>query len=143
MIVPDVNLLIFAHDSSSPNHAAARSWWEDALSGTEPIGIPWVVLLAFVRLTTHPTINSNPMTVRQSRDAAELWLAQPQVRLLNTGVTTFPQFFDHLEKVGTGGNLSTDALIAALAAEHGGVVYTTDTDFARFENIVSRNPISR
>ena len=56
MIVPDANLLIYAYSSTSPSHRAARRWWEDALSGHEPVGIPWIVVLAFVRLISHPTL---------------------------------------------------------------------------------------
>lgn len=60
MLIPDANLLIYAHDSSSPDHGAAKKWWEAVLSGDEPVGLPWVVLLAFARIMTHPQICTNP-----------------------------------------------------------------------------------
>lgn len=141
MIVPDVNLLIYAHDSTAPAHRQARAWWESALSGSEPVGIPWIVVLAFVRLMTHPTLSENPMTVGQARERVEEWLRCDHVRLLTSETTTFSRFFDLLAAAGTGGNLCTDALIAALAEEHGGTVYSNDTDFDRFPGIAWRNPL--
>jgi toxin-antitoxin system PIN domain toxin len=141
MIVPDVNLLIYAYDRTSDAHRAARRWWESALSGNEPIGIPWVVILAFVRLITHPILSENPMTVAEARRAVESWLRLDQVRLLTPGTTTFDYFFELLEQAGTGGNLSTDALIAALAVEHGGYIYSTDRDLSRFPNVLWQNPL--
>lgn len=142
MIVPDANLLIYAYDATSPFHDRARAWWEEVLSGIEPIGIPWIVVLAFVRLMTHPTLNDNPMTVAQAHDAVRAWFDCDHVRLLSTTPRTLDLFFLLLEGIGTGGNLSTDAMIAALASEHGGRVYSNDTDFSRFANLVWHNPIA-
>lgn len=141
MIVPDVNLLIYAHDSTAPAHRKARAWWESTLSGSEPVGIPWIVVLAFVRLMTHPTLSDNPMTVAQARERVEAWLRCDQVRLLTPETTACDRFFDLLAATGTGGNLCTDALIAALAEEFGGTVYSNDADFARFPGISWRNPL--
>jgi toxin-antitoxin system PIN domain toxin len=142
MIVPDANMLIYAYDATSPRHKRARSWWEGVLSGVEPVGIPWIVILAFVRLMTHPTLSANPMTVRQARDAVAAWLAMSHVRILVTTPRTLDLFFDLLTKVGTGGNLSTDAMIAALAGEHGGCIYSNDSDFGRFADTVWQNPLA-
>jgi toxin-antitoxin system PIN domain toxin len=142
MIVPDTNLLVYAYDAMSPRHARARSWWEGVLSGSEPVGIPWIVVLAFVRLMTHPTMSDNPMTITQAREAVAAWLELPHVRLLTVTSASLDIFFDQLTIAGTGGNLSTDALIAALAIEHGGCVYSNDRDFARFPAIAWRNPLA-
>jgi len=141
MIVPDANLLIYAHDSSSPNHKVARAWWEETLSGSAPVGIPWVVVLAFTRLMTHPSVCNDPLTTAEARAAVELWLGVPHMRLLDARPTTLRLFFDLLEVTGRGGNLTTDALIAAHALEQGGVVYSNDLDFDRFPNLVRNNPL--
>lgn len=143
MIVPDANLLVYAYDETAPAHAAARQWWEEALSGAEPVGIPWVVVLAFARLTTHPALMANPMTVEQSRAAVMSWLGVDHVRLLSPSAATLAAFFDLLEQAGTGGNLSTDAMIAALAIEYGGCIYSNDRDFGRFAGLTVRNPLVR
>lgn len=141
MIVPDTNLLIYAHDQTAPQHKAARRWWEAALSGTEPVGLPWIVVLAFVRLMTHPTLSENPMPVGQARECVEGWLAQPNCRVLPAGAVTLELFFEFLKSAGVGGNICTDALIAATAREYGGTVYSNDRDFTRFTGLYWKNPL--
>ncbi len=142
MIVPDANLLIYAYDDTSPMHIKARQWWERVLSGTEPVGIPWVVILAFVRLMTHPTLSANPMTVSDAGKRVEDWFKCPHVRMLAPTLNTLKRFLALLESVGMVGNLSTDALIAATAEKHGGMVYFNDADFDRLPGIIRRNPLA-
>ncbi|HET6383284.1 MAG TPA: TA system VapC family ribonuclease toxin [Armatimonadota bacterium] len=143
MIIPDTNLLVYSYDSKSPYHDRARSWWEGVLSGPEPVGIPWIVVLAFTRLVTHPTLNENPMTVVQAREAVMAWLSVSHVRILETTPATIDLFFNLLTAAGTGGNLSTDAMIAALATEYGGRVFSNDRDFGRFPGIKWQNPLAK
>jgi toxin-antitoxin system PIN domain toxin len=142
MIIPDANVLIYSYDSSAPHQHAARRWWESTLSGDEAVGIPVIVLLAFVRLMTHPTLCENPMTVAQVRVRVDAWLAADQVRLLSPSSTTINHMLRLLEHAGTGGNLTTDALIAAHALESGGRVLSNDADFARFSGVVWENPLA-
>ena len=142
MIVPDANLLIYAYDETSPHHAPAKRWWVDTLSGEEPVGIPWVVVLAFTRLMTHPTVCGNPLTPQEARRRVEHWFAQGHVRLLSPTPATLGRFFELLEEAGLGGNLATDALIAAHAMEHGAVVHTADLDFARFRALRWTKPLA-
>lgn len=141
MIVPDANLLLYAYDESFPAHAAARSWWETVMNGDEPIGLPWVVILAFVRLATHPTVAANPRSVPEVREIVESWVAAPHVRVLHGTGQTMNAFFNALESARLGGNLCTDALIAALAIEAGARVFTYDRDFQRFPGLVAVNPL--
>jgi uncharacterized protein len=141
VIVPDTNLLVYAHDLTAPEHAAARLWWEKCLSGAEPVGLPWVVILAFVRLMTHPTLSENPMSVERARQCVLSWLEQPVCRVLPGGPGAIDRFFDLLQRAGTGGNLCTDAMIAAVAEEYGGTVYSNDRDFDRFDGIRWKNPL--
>jgi predicted nucleic acid-binding protein len=110
------------------------------LSGDEPVGIPVVVLLAFVRLMTHPTLCEKPMTVAQVRARVDAWLAVDGVRLLFPSPATINQMLRLLEHAGLGGNLTSDALIAAHALELGGRVTSNDADFARFPGVVCENP---
>lgn len=141
MIVPDANVLIIAYDTTSPRHAKAKSWWEGALSGSEPIGIPWVVVLAFTRILTHPSVCEEPMTVKQVRKRIGQWFNQPHVRLLAPAAETIALFFELLEAAEIGGSLSTAGLIAAHAREHGAVVYSSDREFDRFPGVKWKNPI--
>ena len=143
MIVPDANLLIYAYDSRSPSHRRARSWWESALSGNEPVGVPWIVVVAFVRLITHPTLSEDPFTVGEAQTAVRHWLDCDHVQLLVPRETTFERFFSLLDEAGLGGNLATDALIAAHAEEYGATVHSTDRDFGRFAHVRWLNPLER
>jgi uncharacterized protein len=142
MIIPDANLLIYAHDEAAPLHAKARAWWESALGGVEPVGLVWVVVLAFTRLLTHPTISQNPLSVAEVREMVERWMGCPSVRLLGLSDQALPRFFDLLETAGGGGNLSTDALIALHAMEHSATVFSNDRDFDRFPAIKRVNPLA-
>lgn len=143
MIVPDTNLLIYAYDTSAPLHAAARRWWEETLSGEEPVGLPLVVVLAFVRLITHPHLLREPLTVSEARRAVSQWLDCEHVRLLVPQETTLDRFFELLEKIGVGGNFITDALIAAQAEEIGATVFSNDRDFDRFGGLRWLNPLAK
>lgn len=141
MIVPDANLLIYACDPGSLFHAKAKAWWEELLSEGNLVGLPWVVLLAFTRLTTHPQLNENPMTVEQVREIIESWLSVPTVQLLVPEARVLYRFFELLSQVGVGGNLTTDALIAAHALDAGAQVHSNDADFSRFPGLKWFNPI--
>ncbi len=141
MIVPDTNLLIYTYDRSSPHHVKAKDWWESVLSGREPVGIPWIVVLAFVRIMTHPVVCTRPLGVLQVRNEVEYWCDFPHIRMLVPSEETMQIFFYLLEEADMGGNLSTDALIAAHAIEHAAIVYSNDRDFGRFKQLRTRNPL--
>ncbi len=142
MIIPDVNLLIYAYDSTSPWHDRAREEWRLALLGSEPVGIPAVVIQAFVRLMTSTSLSENPMTVPRAREIVSSWLALDGVRVLAPTWETLSLMMDLLIESGAGGSRSTDALIAAHAVEHRGVIWTNDKDFASFQGIRIRNPLT-
>lgn len=141
MIVPDTNLLIYAYDETSPRHASAKRWWVEVLSGSEPVGVPWVVVLAFTRLMTHVSVCANPLTPQEARSRVEGWFEQGHVRLLSPMAATLRRFFELLQEAGLGGNLTSDALIAAHTIEHDAVLHTTDLDFARFRALRWTNPL--
>lgn len=142
MIIPDANLLIYAYDEKSPHHRKANQWWLDALSSRKPIGIPWVVLLAFARLMTHPQICELPLSVKEVRGLTLDWFEFSHVRLLSFSEGSLGRFYDLLEEAGSGGNLSTDALIALHALEHSATIYSNDRDFDRFSAIKRINPLA-
>jgi toxin-antitoxin system PIN domain toxin len=132
VIVVDANLLIYAIDRDSPNHTKARRWLEDALSGTTPLGLAWVVVLAFLRLTTRPGILKRPLAPEQALAFVDEWLAQPYVQALAPGERHWAVLRNLLRATGTAGNLTSDAHLAALAIEHGCTVCSSDSDFKRF-----------
>jgi toxin-antitoxin system PIN domain toxin len=141
MIVPDVSLLVYAHNEADPDHAAARRWWEDLLSGVTPVGLPWVSAAGFVRLMTHPRVLADPMPVAHATLQVRRWLERPNVIVLQPGARFGELFFGYLERLGAAGNLTTDAQLAALAVEHQAELHSADADFARFPGLRWRNPL--
>ncbi|HLA76975.1 MAG TPA: type II toxin-antitoxin system VapC family toxin [Vicinamibacteria bacterium] len=142
MIVPDINLLIHACNSESPVHAAAREWWEGLLNGVRPVGLAWVAVLGFVRISTHRQILTQPLPVGAACGRVRAWLARPYVSLLHPGERHAEILFGLLEQLGTGGNLTTDAHLAALAIEHQAELHSTDADFRRFAGLRWKNPVA-
>jgi toxin-antitoxin system PIN domain toxin len=137
----DANLLLFAVDQSSPFHAAAAAWLTEVLNGARRVAVPWPVLGAFVRISTHPRAAAHPLSPEQAWRHVESWLACDQVWIPNPTER-------HAEILGTlivsyqlRGNLVGDAQLAALAIEHGLTVCSADTDFARFKEIRWVNPL--
>ena len=141
MILPDINLLIHAHNADSPVHEAARSWWDALLAGTVGVGLPWVVQLGFIRITTHPSVLSSPLPVSDVLDRLESWLALPHVHVPTPSSRHFGLLRDSLDRIGSAGNLTTDAHLAAIAMGRGYELHSTDADFARFPGLKWRNPL--
>lgn len=141
MILPDVNLLVHAYNSESRVHAAARRWWEGALSGPRPVALAWAAMLGFIRLTTHRQILDNALPAGEACGHVRAWLAQPQVVVLHPGDRHAAILFGFLESLGTAANLTTDAHLAALAVEHQAVIHSTDADFSRFPGLNWLNPL--
>lgn len=142
MIVPDVNLLVHAYNSDSPAHAPARRWWEALMNGTRPVGLAWVAMLGFVRITTHRQILRRPLPVAAACAHARAWLGRPYVSVLHPGDRHAELLFGLLESLGTAANLTTDAHLAALAIENQAELHSSDADFARFPGVRWVNPIA-
>jgi toxin-antitoxin system PIN domain toxin len=140
MMLPDVNVLVHAHNAESAVHARARHWWDECLSGPEGVGLAWATLLGFIRLTTNRKIVARPLTVGDVTARIESWLDLPHFHLAQPSETHFARLRAELERLGTAGNLTTDAHLAVLAMERGYVLYTTDADFARFPGLRWVNP---
>jgi len=141
MILPDINLLIHAYNADSPKHAKAKAWWERLLNGTDVVGLPWVVVLGFIRLTTHRQVMTNPLPVAGACGHVRAWLAQPAVTLIDPGSRHAEILFGLLESLGIAGNLTTDAHLAALAIEHQAELHSTDADLAKFSGLRWVNPL--
>jgi len=142
VICPDVNLLIYAYNEDAPFHAAAKAWWEGALSGGEPVGLPWVVLLGFVRLMSSPRVLLDPMTPAEALGHCRAWLERPNAHLLLPGPSHLDVLASLLEGPAIGAQLVTDAHLAALAIEHQAELCSADSDFSRFSGLRWRNPVA-
>jgi uncharacterized protein len=141
MILIDANLLIYAVNRDAPLHAKAKAWLEDVLSGTETVGFSWNVLLAFLRLTTRAGLFHQPLSAETAFRVVEGWLGEPPVTVLEPGPEHLRLLRDLVLPLGTGGNLTSDAHLAALAIEHGATLCTTDADFSRFPRVRWKNPV--
>jgi uncharacterized protein len=142
MILLDANLLIYAVNEDAPSHWRAKQWLESVLSGPETVGFPWSVLLAFLRLTTRPGLFRHPLPVDTAFDVLASWLDQTSVTIIHPGPPHLRLLRHLLLPLGTGGNLTSDAHLAALAMEHGAELCSSDSDFARFPGLKWRNPLS-
>jgi len=142
MILPDLNLVLHAHNRGSVFHLPAKEWWETALSSPQPLGLCWAVMLGFIRLSTRRIVFKEPLLVSAACGEVRAWLAQPQVIILEPGRRHASIVFDLLERLGTAGNLTTDAHLAALALEHQCELCSTDGDFARFPGLHWTNPLA-
>ncbi|MBI3680440.1 MAG: type II toxin-antitoxin system VapC family toxin [Acidobacteria bacterium] len=137
-----MNLLVHAHNSDALQHRAARSWWEETLSGERKVGLPWIAILGFIRIMTNPRILGNPMRPVDAIDRVRSWLASPATCILHPGEKHADIFFGLIQTIGIAGNLTTDAHLAALAIEYQAEIATTDTDFARFPRLRWFNPVA-
>lgn len=141
MKIPDVNLLIYALDDTSARHDAARAWLDATLSASEDVGFAWIVLLAVLRLTTKAAVFANPLRPEEALDVIDGWLAQPCASVIQPTSRHLAILRGLLTPLGTGGNLTSDAHLAALAIEHGGVLCSSDTDFSRFPGLTWLDPL--
>lgn len=141
MKLPDVNLLLYALDERSPRHEVARPWVEGLFGGTETVALAWSVALAFVRLTTKSQIMMEPLDVDEALDVVDGWLARPNVVVVHPGERHASILRALLSPLGSGGNLTTDAHLAALSIEYGAELCSSDADFSRFPGVRWRDPL--
>jgi uncharacterized protein len=117
MILPDVNVLVHAHNADSAAHERARLWWDACVAGTEGIGQAWATMLGFVRITTNRKVVARPLPVESVMGQIETWLALPHVHIAEPSNTHFARLRAELDRLRTAGNLTTDAHLAVLAME--------------------------
>jgi len=138
----DANLLIYAANRSAPRHEPARAWVNETLSGSETVALPWTVLLAFVRVTTNRRILDPPLPAGDALAYVDGWLAVPTVVTPGPTNRHTRVLRDLLARTGVGGNLVSDAHLAALAIEHGATLCSSDNDFARFPGLDWHDPLA-
>lgn len=143
MIVPDLNLLIYAYDTSSARHEAAKGWWEATLGSRQPIGLAWISIIGFIRITTRRGIVPRPITVADAIATVQSWLALPHVEIIHPTDRHADVLFALLTELGTAGNLTSDAHLATLAIEYDATLATSDVDFLRFPKLRTSNPLKR
>ena len=142
MIVPDINLLAYAYNTDAPHHTEARSWWEACLSEGGMVGLPWVVVLGFVRVMTSRVVLTDPMGPVEVLGHVHSWFERPQTQVLVPG----PRHLDILTEImrasGASGRLTSDVHLAALAIETQSELHSNDADFSRFPGLRWKNPLA-
>ena len=142
MIVLDANILLYAYNADAPEHKPARRWLNGRLEGPDWIGLPWLTIWAFLRISTNPRLFPRPLTVDESFSIVRAWLASPRVVVVEPG----PRHGELLEELvranQAAGPLVTDAALASIAKEHGASLVSTDRDFARFSDLDWLNPLA-
>lgn len=136
----DLNVLIYAADTASKHHDSARAWMDTAMSSSSTIGLPTAVTVGFVRLTTNPRVMLQPLKPADAISIIETWLRRSNVIVPQPTSRHYIVLRELLEATGVGGNLVSDAHLAALAIEHGAELCSYDSDFGRFPGLVAIRP---
>ena len=142
MILLDANLLLYAYDSTAPEHQKARDWLEGVLAKPEPVLFPWHSIHEFLRITTNPRAWRSPLTMEEAEAIVDEWLSLPNVLVPSPGPRHWTILRGLLADSQCRGPLVTDAVLAALALEHGAELCTNDRDFSRFAELRIVNPLA-
>lgn len=141
MTILDANILIYAYNAEAPQHKLLSSWLEDLLSGEELVGLPWVTIWAFLRVTTNSRIYPSATLASTALDVVKRLLSLPAVVIVQPGRRHLELLGEGVIRCGATGPLVSDAALAALAIENGATLASTDNDFSRFENLRWVNPL--
>jgi uncharacterized protein len=140
MKIVDLNVLLYAINRDSPHHDRVRRWWESTLSGDEPVGLTWVVLLGFLRLATNPRVFPHPLSPNDALARLDTWLAHPNTVVVSEAEQHWGILRTLLSETGASGNLTTDAHLASLAIANGATLASCDADYGRFPKLRWENP---
>ncbi len=136
----DANVLLYAVNADTPHHEASRRWLDSALSGADTVGFTWLAVTAFVRISTKVGIFPTPLTTDEAVDQVRSWLDAPGARVLEPTGAHLTVLQRLLAQVGSGGNLVSDAHLAAIAVEHRADVVSYDEYFGRFADVRWHRP---
>jgi hypothetical protein len=142
VILVDANLLLYAYHKRAEQHERSRAWLEAALSGAESVGFAWLSLWAFLRIATNPRVFERPLSTQEAEAAVSSWLAQPAAEILDPGERHWEILRGLMRDGQAAGPLVMDAVLAAIALEHGATLCTTDRDFSRFPKLKWMNPLA-
>lgn len=142
MTILDVNIVLYATDSAAPQHRAVSDWLKALRATGEIVGLPWITLWAFLRISTNPRLWAHPKSGSEACALMRRWMEEPGVIMPEPG----PRHATIIERMitvfGVTGPLVTDAALAALAIEHGATLASTDQDFRRFPEVRWVNPLA-
>lgn len=136
MKLVDLNVLIYATDARSKHHSSAKPWLDDAMSGTGTVALPTAVTVGYVRLTTNPAVMVEPLGITRAVEIVQSWIMRANVAVPQPTARHYELLEELVAATGTGGNLVSDAHLAALAIEHGAELVSYDSDYSRFPGLV-------
>ena len=142
MILVDANLLLYAYHPRAEQHEESRAWLEAVLSGPDLVRFAWPTLWAFFRIATNPRVFERPLSTSEAEAAISAWLAQPAAGILDPGERYWDILRGLVRDGQAAGPLVMDAVLAAIALEHGATVCTTDRGFSRFPGLEWANPLA-
>ena len=142
MLLPDVNVFIYAHRRESPEHERYAAWLRELATGAEPFGLSALGATGFIRIVTHPKIWDEPTTLDDALQFIQNLRSRSNARLLTHGPASWDIFVKLCRAAKARGKLVADAYHAALALEHGCELVTADADFARFAGLRYRHPLA-
>ncbi len=141
MILPDLNVLLYAYNPHAPQHAKALDWWQKAVDGSELIGLPHEIPFGFVRIATNPRLGAATVSLSDARNVVESWLNLAHARILLPGPDHWTQVMDLMAQTHSAGKVLSDAILATYAISNNATLYSNDSDFARFHGLQWENPI--
>jgi toxin-antitoxin system PIN domain toxin len=139
--IVDLNVLIYVVNPDTPHHARLRGWWEAAIAGDETLGLPWLVLLGFLRITTNRRSFPTPLAPNAAVGKIDTWLSLENVRVVGERENHWTRLKTLVRETGTAGDLTTEMHLAALALGHDAVLVSCDNDFSRFQGLRWENPL--
>ena len=142
MLLTDVNVLVYAHRTDAPDHAAYRKWLEELINSDQAYGFSNLVLSGFLRVVTHPRVFSPPSDLASAFAFTQGFRSQPNAVQVTPGPRHWDIFKSLSEAANVKGNLVPDAYLAALAIESGSEWITTDRDYSRFPGLKWRHPLA-
>ena len=142
MILVDANLLLYAYHPRAEQHEESRAWLEAVLSGPDLVRFAWLTLWAFLRIATSPRVFESPLSTSEAEAAISSWLGQPAAGILDPGERHWDILRGLVRDGQAAGALVMDAVLAAIALEHGATICTTVRDFARFPGLKWMNPLA-
>lgn len=140
MILPDANTLLYAVNTAAPQHGPALKALAEGFVAPRGVGFAWIALLAFLRLSTRRGIFPEALSVDDALRVVSHWLTHPNAQAIHPGERHAELLGQLLRAAGTGGNLTSDAQLAALALEHNATIVSFDRDFARFAEVSWMHP---
>ncbi len=141
MILIDANLLLYAYHSKAVQHEPSRVWLEGCLADSQLVRLTWLTVWAFLRISTNPRVFEFPFSIQEAETIVNTWLEHPLIGILEPGEQHWTILQTCIEEGQASGPLVMDAVLAAVALEHGAVLHTTDQDFSRFPNLKWVNPL--